>query len=353
MQPFPAFQAGGAPPAAEPGAIVVRTPNWLGDLVVSTGFLSALLERFPRARVDLIVRRGFERLPLPHRGEVLPFDKAAQGAGAFGRALRQRGYSHMFVLPPSFSSAWMAFCAGVPHRIGQRGLGRTWLLRPALRPRHRPRSVHLLAEYLELLAPWMEARPEQYPPRLAATPEWIAAHLPPAAAALPPPVVLAPGAEYGPAKQWPAAHYRALALALAQAGWPCVVAGLPQDRPLGGEILAGLAGGVNLCGQTTLPQLVALLARAALVVSNDSGAMHVAAALGRPQIALFGSTNPGWTGPLNPGARVLYRAEPCSPCYARTCRFGHTRCLAELRPEGVTQQALALLGAAPAAPVHG
>lgn len=350
MQDSPAFPAGLSTPAPEPSAIVVRTPNWLGDLVVSTGFLAAVLERFSGTRVDLIVRRGFELLPLPHRGEVLTFDKAAQGAGAFGRGLRGRGYSHMFVLPPSFSSVWMAFRAGIPCRVGHQGQGRGLLLRPALRHRHPPRSAHLLAEYLELLAPWMEARPEQYPPRLAATPEWITAHLPPAAAALPTHVVLAPGAEYGPAKQWPAAHYHALARTLTQAGWPCVTAGLPQDRALGERILMGLAGGMNLCGQTTLPQMVALLARAALVISNDSGAMHVAAALGRPQIALFGSTNPRWTGPLNPGARVMYRAEPCSPCYARTCRFGHTRCLTELRPEDVTRLALEILGAAPAIP---
>jgi heptosyltransferase-2 len=315
--------------------------------VLSTGFIQALLRRFPRARVDLIVRRGFETLPLPRRGDVLAYDESLHPPGGFGRSLRGRGYTHTFVLPPSFSAAWLAFRSGIPQRIGYRGQGRSWLLRPAVARRFPPRSVHLLAEYLDLLAPWLSARPEQFPPRLEAGAEWVAAHLPPAAAALPPHVVLAPGAEYGPAKQWPPEHFRALARALAASGWPSVVAGLAKDRALGDRILAGLPGALNLCGETNLVQLVAVLARATLLVSNDSGAMHLAAALGRPQVALFGSTNPTWTGPLNPRAAVLYRQEPCSPCYGRTCKFGHTRCLVELRPEGVAEQAQALLVAAP------
>src|SRR5690349_5071719 len=170
--------------SAEPSAILVRTPNWLGDLVLSTGFVRALLERFPQTRLDLIVRKGFEALPLPHRGEVLPYDKATQGAGSFGHSLSSRGYSHMFVLPPSLSSAWMAFRSGIPHRIGHGGQGRSLLLSPAQRHRYKPRSVHLLAEYLELLAPWQDVHPEQSPPQLLATPEWVAANLPKAAATL-------------------------------------------------------------------------------------------------------------------------------------------------------------------------
>jgi heptosyltransferase-2 len=336
--------------APEPEAILVRTPNWLGDLVVSTGFVAALLGRFPRARVDLVVRAGFEALPLPHRGAVLPFDRNRTSAGAFGRSLKGRGYTHAFVLPPSFSAAWMARRAGIPWRIGYRGEGRSWLLRPAFRHAHKPRSAHLLQEYLDLLAPWQDVRAYLAPPRLAATPEWLAAHWPRAVHWLGRPVVLAPGAEYGPAKQWPAAHFRAVAQALAAQGWDIAVVGLAKDRALGAAILDGIAGASNLCGETSLAQLTALLAGAALLISNDSGAMHLAAALGTPQLAVFGSTNPAWTGPINPLGRVLYRAEWCSPCYARTCRFGHTRCLAELLPVGAIEEAERLLLAVPKGP---
>jgi lipopolysaccharide heptosyltransferase II len=336
--------------AGEPEAILIRTPNWLGDLLVSTAFVRAVLQRFPAARVDLIVRAGFEVLPLPHRGRVLPFDRRAIGAGAFGRGLRSQGHTHLFVLPPSFSSAWMAWRTGIPHRIGYRGQGRAWLLRPALAHRHAPRSVHLAQEYLDLLRPWLEATPEQFSAGLEPAPGWVEAHRPAAAPPAGSYAVLAPGAEYGPAKMWPAEHYRALAATLDAAGWAVVVAGLAKDRAQGDAILAGSRAGANLCGATDLPGLTALLAGARLLVSNDSGAMHLGAALGLPQLALFGSTNPTWTAPLNPRAEVLYRAEPCSPCYARECPLGHLRCLRELRPEPVAERALALLAQGGPAP---
>jgi len=122
-----------------------------------------------------------------------------------------------------------------------------------------------------------------------------------------------------------------------------VVAGLEKDRPMGDAIVAGLDGALNLCGETGLEALVALISRAGLVISNDSGAMHLAAALQRPQIALFGSTNPAWTAPLNSKAHVFTRGEHCSPCYARTCPLGHTRCLNDLAPGPVIEKAIALL----------
>jgi len=333
-----------APPFAEPTAVLVRTPNWLGDLMMSTAFLAALVERFPAVPVDLVVRAGFADLPLPHRGRVHAFDRRTTSAGAFGRALRGRGYSHCFVLPPSFSSAWMAWRSGIPHRIGYAGQGRSWLLRPAMGHRRPARSEHLVREYLRLLEPWAPDAVERHRPTLPVDAAWADAHRPPALADVPPGyVVLAPGAEYGPAKQWPVEHYAAAAAALEADGRRIVVAGLPADRPLGERIARAAPGTLNLCGETALPGLVALLARAALLVSNDSGAMHIAAALGLPQVALFGSTNPVWTGPANPAARVLTRNLPCAPCYARRCPLGHTACLTGLAPEQVVAAAEALL----------
>jgi heptosyltransferase-2 len=325
----------------------VRTPNWLGDLMVSTSFVRALLARFPGARVDLVVRKGFEALPLPRRGEILAFDRRATTPGQFGRTLRAKGYTHLFVLPPSFSSAWMAWWSRIPWRIGYGGEGRDWLLRPALKPDAPPRSRHLAQEYLDLLAAWEDFSAADFQPALDLSPEWLDRHRPPALKDGAPDVLLAPGAEYGPAKQWPVEHYAALARSLGAKGRVVWVAGLPQDRPLGEAILSGVPGARNVCGETSLPQLVALLAQARLVISNDSGAMHVTAALGRPQIALFGSTNPTWTAPLNVHAQVVYRAEPCSPCYARTCPLGHLRCLREITPEQVLHEAERLLTNAP------
>jgi len=330
-----------------PTSIVIRAPNWLGDLLISTAFLQAVLERFPGIPVDVIVPRAFQALPLPHRGRLLPFDRTTDSPGRMGRRLRGRGYSHFFVLPPSLSSAWMAFRSSVRNRIGYRGQFRGWLLRPALAHRFAPRSVHLSREYLGLLRPWVDLDGAEFPAHLPLPPGWAEGHLPRGLAEMErrgePYVVLAPGAEYGPAKQWPAESYRETAAALHRAGRRVVVAGLAKDRPMGETIVAGLDGALNLCGETGLEALVALISRAGLVISNDSGAMHLAAALQRPQIALFGSTNPAWTAPLNPKAHVVTRAEHCSPCYARSCPLGHTRCLRELAPGPVIEKAIALL----------
>ncbi|MBI3991787.1 MAG: lipopolysaccharide heptosyltransferase II [Candidatus Lambdaproteobacteria bacterium] len=330
------------PLLVEPSAIVVRTPNWLGDLMMCTGFLRALLARFPDVPVDLIVRQGFEVLPLPQRGRVLPYDRR-EGPGAFGGRLRARGYSHFFVLPPSFSAAWMAWRSAVPWRVGFRGQGRGKLLRPALRDDAAPRSRHLALEYLHLLSLWGVPAETPPAPHLPVDEAWCAAHRPGELAGPAPYAVLAPGAEYGPAKQWPLAGYGALARGLSAAGVRVVVVGLDKDAAAAAEILAGVPGGMNLCGRTNLAALVATLAGTALLVSNDSGAMHVAAALGRPQVALFGSTSPAWTGPLNARARVFYRGLSCSPCYARTCPLGHTNCLHQIDAGEVQEAALELL----------
>ena len=345
----PTGTAGAA--GAAPTSIIVRTPNWLGDLLMSTAFLQAVLARFPEAPLDLIVRKGFEVLPLPHRGRIIPYDKGAQGPGSFGAGLRRRGYSHFFVLPPSLSSAWMAFRSGVPRRIGYGGGGRGWLLRPALAYRHPHRSVHLTSEYLGLLGPWggWESGECSRAPGLAADEQWIERHLPSAVRDLGPFVVLAPGAEFGPAKQWPIAHFAELAGTLEKEGRRVVVMGLGKDREAGERILAGCPGGLNLCGETDLPAVVALVARSALLVSNDSGAMHIGAALRRPQIALFGSSNPAWTAPLNPHAAVEYLGLDCGPCYRRVCPLGHTDCLGQISSETVFQDARKLLQS-PSAP---
>ena len=325
-----------------PTRILVRTPNWLGDLLMGTAFVQAVLHQFPSTPVDLVVRKGFEALPLPHRGEVLPFDKKQTSADRFGRELSAKGYSHLFVLPPSFSAAWMAYRSGIPYRIGYRGQGRNWLLRPAVTHTHTHRSVHLVEEYLGLLSPWSTVTASEFPPQLVADETWVSTHFPKTFDLKPPYVVLAPGAEYGPAKQWPVEHFQQTAQALSKAGLNIVVTGLPQDQSAGEMILNGIKNGANLCGVTTLQELTALLARAALVISNDSGAMHLTAALHRPQIALFGSSNPTWTSPANTKAHTFHLGLDCAPCYKRTCPLGHTRCLTEIHPDKVIEKALTM-----------
>lgn len=213
--------------------------------------------------------------------------------------------------------------------------------------------MHLVREYLDLLDPALES--ERWRPHLAPPAGWVEERLSRIGRALPDRfAALAPGAIYGPAKEWPLDRYRELARELGRrAGLPVLVLGTKEEAALGEEIRAGELAVQNWCGVTDLAGLVAILSRASLLVSNDSGAMHVTAALRRPQVAIFGSTSPEWTGPLNPWAEVVTRRLACAPCYARTCRYGHYDCLGTIAVGEVVERALALLArwdTAPAAP---
>ena len=216
----------------------------------------------------------------------------------------------------------MAWRSGVPERVGYRGHFRGPLLRPALAHRAPARSVHLAREFLDLIDPALEI--DCYPPRLDLPGAWAAEQLARICRELPERfVAIAPGAVYGPAKSWPAERYRELARGLRdRAGVPVVLLGTREEHALAEQVRNGEAGILNWCGTTDLPGLVAVLSRAALLVSNDSGAMHVMAALGRPQVAIFGSTSPVWTGPVNAkavgGHAAACRARPASRAPAAT-----------------------------------
>jgi heptosyltransferase-2 len=311
--------------------------------MMATGVLRAILERWPAASVDLVVRAGHQELPLPRRGRLIPFDAGAVSAGAFGVSLRGAAYDRCYVLPPSFSSAWMAWRSRVPERVGYRGQFRAPLLRPALPHRAPARSVHLTREYLDLIDPDLEL--DCYPPRLDLPGAWVDGQLARICREVPERfVAIAPGAVYGPAKAWPVERYRELARGLRdRTGAPVLVLGTGDEHERAEQVRSAEEGILNWCGTTDLPGLVAVLSRAALLVSNDSGAMHVMAALGRPQVAIFGSTSPVWTGPVNAKAAVVTLGLPCAPCYARTCRYGHYDCLGKVSAPDVLAAALALL----------
>jgi heptosyltransferase-2 len=311
--------------------------------MMATGALRAILERWPAAAVDLVVRAGHEALPLPRRGRVIPYDPAAVAPGAFGLSLRGARYDRFYVLPPSFSSAWMAWRSGAAERVGYRGQFRGPLLRPALEHRAPPRSVHLTREYLDLVDPALET--DCYPPRLDLPGDWAAGQLARICREVPQRfVAIAPGAVYGPAKAWPAERYREVAVGLRdRTGLAVLLLGTKQEHDLAEQVRGGEGGILNWCGTTDLPGLVAVLSRAALLISNDSGSMHVMAALRRPQVAIFGSTAPVWTGPANPQATVVTRGLSCAPCFSRTCRHGHYDCLRTVSSGEVLERALALL----------
>jgi heptosyltransferase-2 len=252
------------------------------------------------------------------------------------------------VLPNSIKSALVPWWAGIPERVGYQGEGRPWLLNRRLpNPGGRPPMV---AFYRALAAERRDSTSAPAP-RLAMSGAELAAALGRHGLVAGGYRVMAPGAEYGPAKCWPANHYAALATRLvAHDQRPVVLLGSPKEAALAQTVLDATAATaqahcLNLAGRTSLAEALALVAGARSMVSNDSGLMHVAAAFGIEQVAVFGSTSPEHTPPLNPRAQVVWLKQElglaCAPCFDRQCRFGHTRCLNEVHPERIA----VLLGA--------
>jgi heptosyltransferase II len=319
-----------------PRRILVVAPAWVGDMVMAESLFQSLHRQYPEAILDVLAPRWtlplIRFMPEVSGGIALPLGHGELGLAEryrIGRDLRAKGYDLALVLPGSLKSALVPFFAGVGARRGFGGALRRLLLTEALAKPSLPQVETFLA-----LAP---DGGEVLEPRLIVTDEQRAGTL--AALGLQAPrarlLAIAPGAEYGPAKRWPTRHFAALAAAKRAQGWQVWVFGSPGDRDAATEIPAE----ENLAGRTSLDQAVALLSLADAVVSNDSGLMHVAAALGRPQVALFGPSDPLRTGPHNAKAHVLRLGIECSPCNKRICPLGHHRCLEDLNPA----QVLALL----------
>ncbi|MEN3112232.1 lipopolysaccharide heptosyltransferase II [Uliginosibacterium paludis] len=325
--------------------ILIIAPSWIGDTVAAQTLFLRLAQRHPDARIDALappwVAAVLHAMPQIN-GEVLdnPFAHGQlrlKDRWKLARALRQRGYDAAYVLPNSLKSALIPFLAGIPQRIGFTGESRYGLInvRHALNTSDTPLQVERYAVLAEKPGTPL---PRPYPlPALSvdrdACDRTLAAL---GLSAAPAPVVFCPGAEFGPAKRWPEKHFAALAGELATQGIPVWLLGSKKDATVG-EAIVRLSGGVarNLCGVTNLAQAIQLIAIARHVVTNDSGLMHVAAALGTPLTALFGSSSPGYTPPMSDRAKVLSLNLSCSPCFKRECPLGHLNCLNHISPEQV------------------
>lgn len=317
---------------------LVIAPQWIGDAVMTEPLLRRLAARGERLTVGTLpwVAPVYRAMPQVEAVLELPFrhgELQLRARRALARELRGR-FDAAYVLPNSLKSALLPLLAGIPRRIGYLGEARVGLLTHRLpNPRNRPPMV---AFYSALSG---EAGAADDRPQLALPDAQIEAVLAAQGLARGGYVAMAPGAEYGAAKRWP--HFGALAQRLAQ---PVVLLGSAKEAGLCEAIRAQAPGRCrNLAGRTTLAEAFALIAGAAHVVSNDSGLMHVAAALGVPQVAIFGSSSPLHTPPLNDRAQVVWlRQDPayqppldCAPCFQRDCPLGHLRCLNDLTPEQV------------------
>jgi heptosyltransferase II len=321
---------------------LVIAPQWIGDAVMTEPLLRRLRARGERLAVGAVPWVAPVYRAMPQVDEVIEFP--FQHGGLQFKARRsiarqvEGRFDTAYVLPNSLKSALLPFLASIPKRVGYLGEARVGLLTHRLKnPKDKPPMVAFYSalsgdkEGLETDRPRLALPAAQVDQALARLGFRAGDYY-----------AFAPGAEYGPAKRWPVIHFAELARSLDA---PAVLLGSGKEAALCAEI-AGAAGPgrcVDLAGKTSLADAFALIAAARSVISNDSGLMHVAAAFGVPQVAIFGSSSPRHTPPLNDSARVIWlKDDPayrppldCSPCFQRECPLGHTRCLVDIVPERV------------------
>lgn len=319
---------------------LVVGPSWIGDMVMAQSLFRLLKRRFASCEIDVLAPAWshpvLARMPEVRQAIALPMGHGELGLGArwrLGRSLASQGYDRAIVLPRSWKSALVPFAARIPHRTGFHGEQRFVLLNDRRRLDKRilnqtvKRFVALGLEQGQVLEPEHVLYPrlqvsQKNQQHLVDT---LQLH------ATLPAVALMPGAEYGPAKQWPLDHYRQLAERLVTQGYQVWVLGSQKDAAAGEAIVAsGHPALLNLCGRTQLVDAVDLLAMAEQAVTNDSGLMHVAAAVGIKVHAIYGSSSPEFTPPLTDKAVIHYLGLECSPCFKRVCPLGHMKCLNDI-----------------------
>lgn len=322
---------------------LVIAPNWIGDAVMSLPFLRALRRASPGGRIEVLARRGPATI---YRAEgsadaILPRSSFASDA----LAARRGRFDEVWLLPNSYRAALLARASGSPRRIGYATEGRGWLLTGALPPP--PGTIHQLRDYDALLSDNGIA-PDLDPPRLPicdASREKAAAALSAAGiargAAF---AALCPGSAFAQTKRWPSERFAGLADALAERNLPCAVLVGPGEEELGARVAAASRTRPAVLGADLDPvELAAALSLARAAVTNDSGPMHLAGAVGTPVAAFFGPTDPGRTGPSGSPSRVLDRYVFCSPCFKTECPYGH-ECMRQIGVEDAVRAVEELTG---------
>ncbi len=328
---------------SEPERILVRAPNWIGDVVLSLPALRDLRRAFPRARLAVLARSWVAPLyrAVPEVEAILE----SRGHSADAASVRDR-FDAAVLLPNSFATALVLWRARVPERWGYATGGRSLLLTRRVRV---PASVRGRSQvyYYRAMLEGLGLATEGPPDASLSCPEAWAEE---GAALLGdegPWIGVNAGASYGGAKRWLPERFAAAAdLVARRLGAKVAIVGGPDERPLAEAVAAQLAVPSRLlAGETTLPALVGVLRRLRLLLTNDSGPMHVAAALGTPLVAVFGPTNWTETAPVGRDAVVVREDVPCSPCMLRECPIDH-RCMTGVRAERVAEAALELLAGA-------
>ncbi len=319
---------------------LVISPNWIGDAVMAQPLLQQLKRQHPEREIDVLappsvapVWRAMAEvssvLETPFRHRALQLKER----WSYARQLRRRGYADAYVLPNTLKYALIPWLAGIRKRVGYKGEMRYGLINVM---HHDDKPPRPMVPFYAALAQDPSLPLANTPrPRMQVGAEKIAAACAKTGIDLERPlVVFAPGAEFGAAKRWPAAHFAQLAQAIfaADPGAQVALLGSPKDRDACDEVVAGSggAGMFNLAGATKLDEAIALIARAAGVVANDSGLLHIASALNRPVVALYGPTDPDHAPPFSDMAKSISLRLECSPCKQRVCPLGHHNCMNQM-----------------------
>ena len=329
--------------------ILVVGPAWVGDMVMAQSLFITLKARFPDADIDVLApawsRPLLSRMPQVNSAVTLPLEHGDLGWGVrrrLGVTLYGR-YQRAIVLPRSWKSALVPAFANIATRTGYRGEFRYGLIND-MRKLDKKQLTQTVQRYVALGLPKGAPLPPPIPqPKLRVDQDNQRLQLDLNRLNLDKPVVaLLPGAEYGPAKRWPIERYVELAKCLKAAGRQVWVFGSAKENELGEAIVQAAGEGVvNLCGQTKLVDTVDLLGLAECAVTNDSGLMHIAGAVGTRLVALYGSSSPDYTPPLTDKAEVVYLRLSCSPCFERECPLKHFNCMMQIEVEDVLRRVVA------------
>ncbi|KAB8310521.1 ADP-heptose--LPS heptosyltransferase RfaF [Erwinia endophytica] len=342
--------------------ILVIGPSWVGDMMMSQSLYRTLKVEYPDAIIDVMApawcRPLLSRMPEVSEALAMPLGHGTLGLGErrrLGKTLRNKGYERAYVLPNSFKSALVPFFANIKTRIGWRGEMRYGLLND-IRPLDKAAFPLMVERYIALAYDQQRItsakdlpQPLLWPALAVSAEEKLTTAAEFDLVAVRPAMGFCPGAEFGPAKRWPHYHYAALAQKLINDGYQIVLFGSGKDKDTGEQIRQSLPEDVrqycrNLAGETTLEQAVVLLAHCRAVVSNDSGLMHIAAALGRPLVALYGPSSPDFTPPLSDKARVIRLISGYHKVRKGAAEEGYHQSLIDIQPERVSAELASLLG---------